>query len=149
LLDRQSRESDDLVVHMHALEDRAGGVPVRCFAWPSGRLADVTSSSAGYCPVRQRVGCPRGLSLGWECEMTLVAPDPRVVAHYRKHARAADGCALGSDRDVLRAVAPFAGGSDHARRCAQAVGTDRDCCSTHVTRQLRADGSIGSLVLVR
>ena len=35
------------------------------------------------------------------------------------------------------------------RRCAQAVGTDRDCCFTQVKRQLRADGSIGSLVLVR
>src|SRR5450755_4924534 len=64
LLDRQSRESDDLAVHMHALEDRAGGVPVRCFAWPSGRLADATSSTAGCRPVRQRVRCPRGLSLG-------------------------------------------------------------------------------------
>jgi len=37
---------------------------------------------------------------GWECEIDARRADPRVVAHCNKHARAADCCAVGSDRDL-------------------------------------------------
>jgi len=50
LLDSGDGASDDRAVHMYALENRAGGVPVRdyYFAWRSGRLGD----AAGGFPTR-------------------------------------------------------------------------------------------------
>jgi hypothetical protein len=73
-----------------------------------------------------------------------------VVAHCNKHARAADCCAVGSDRDLC---------FEPSRRllaaqimpALRAGGRDGPplCCFTQVKRQLRADGSIGSLVLAR
>ena len=149
LLDRQSRESDDAAVHMQALGDRSGGVPVRCFAWPSA----VSLTRRRLVPDVVRCGSAFDVradsrSAG-NVRLTLVVPTHvwLLIARSRPAQRTA----------VLSAPIATCASSRRAvcwrlrscRRRAQAVGTDRDCCFTQVTRQLRADGSIGSLVLVR
>jgi hypothetical protein len=104
----------------------------------------------GSRPVRQRVFDVRADSRSaGNARLTLVAPTHvwLLIARSTPAQRTA----------VLSALIATCASSRRAvcwrlrscRRRAQAVGTDRDCCFTQVRRQLRADGSIGSLVLVR
>jgi hypothetical protein len=82
LLDSGDGASDDMAVHMHALENRAGGVPVRdyYFAWRSGRLGDAAwrLPHAPLADVRVIASGASGGCLDGDCRLTRAERERRA-----------------------------------------------------------------------